>query len=259
MEHVVGIRRYPEVALRALLEERLPRGAALSGKITIRKEAHGYLWIETADAAQVLLLAQALADIMIETVQIRFLLGEIQAHCAVDDAERCAILLETVRQIWLAEGREGMERQKEIIARQIARCLLEEGPLLSLDGLLQFRMQSYLARWRAAIDEVIESRRLRREQQEFICLLRYFVEQKPPAEPVVFVTWEAGEYLLQNAMGDRLAIMKDPFFWEEDSTPEERLLSWLVELAPGEIRLLGVEDAMLVQLIEHIFVGRVHR
>lgn len=259
MEHVVGIRRYPEVALRALLEERLPRGAALSGKITIRKEAHGYLWIETADAAQVLLLAQALADIMIETVQIRFLLGEIQARCAVDDAERCAILLETVRQIWLAEGREGMERQKEIIARQIARCLLEEGPLLSLDGLLQFRMQPYLARWRAAMDEVIESRRLRREQQEFICLLRYFVEQKPPAEPVVFVTREAGEYLLQNAMGDRLAIMEDPFFWEEDSTPEERLLSWLVELAPGEIRLLGVEDAMLVQLIEHIFVGRVRR
>ena len=259
MEHVVGIRRYPEVALRALLEERLPKGAALSGKITIRKEAHGYLWIETADAAQVLLLAQALADIMVETVQIRFLLGEIQAHCAVDGVERCAILLETVRQIWLAEGREGMERQKEIIARQIARCLLEEGPLLSLDGLLQFRMQPYLAGWRAAMDEVIESRRLRREQQEFICLLRYFVEQKPPAEPVVFVTREAGEYLLQNAMGDRLAIMEDPFFWEEDSTPEERLLSWLVELAPGEIRLLGVEDAMLVQLIEHIFVGRVRR
>ena len=62
MEHVVGIRRYPEVALRALLEERLPRGAALSGKITIRKEAHGYLWIETADAAQVLLLAGAFPD-----------------------------------------------------------------------------------------------------------------------------------------------------------------------------------------------------
>ena len=72
-------------------------------------------------------------------------------------------------------------------------------------------------------------------------------------------TSRGGEYLLQNAMGDRLAIMEDPSFWEEDSTPEERLLSWLVELAPGEIRLLGVEDAMLVQLIEHIFVGRVRR
>lgn len=259
MEHVVGICRYPEVALRALLEERLPKGAVLSGKIAIRKEAHGYLWIETADAAQVLLLAQALADIVIEAVQIRFLLGKIQARCAADGAERCAILLETVRQIWQVEGREGMERQKEAIARQIARCLLEEGPLLSLDGLLQFRMQPQLARWRAALAEVLEARRLQQEQQEFIRLLRYFVEHKQPAEACVLVTREAGEYLVKNEVGDRLAIMEDPFFWEEDSTPEERLLSWLVELAPGEIRLVGVEDALLVQLIERIFRERVRR
>ena len=257
MEYIIGISRQ-DIALRPLVEHRLPLQSVLNGSIQIKREADNYIWMELCGPAQVLDLAEILADIIVETMQIKFLMHEIRYfHEISSEREQCELLIETVKCLWKQEGKSGIERQKAEIGRRIAKCMLEESRLISLDGILRFRMQDYLHCWREALDQVAQEFTLRKEQKEFIKLLRYLVSMKDPGTEYVCVCLEQDEYTMRDCRGREIRM--EDYLWEEDSTREDRLISRLVELSPEVIQLEDVQDEVLVQLLREIFVGRVRR
>ena len=257
MEYIIGISRQ-NIALHPLVEHRLPQQSILNGSMQIKKEADNYIWIELCGPAQVLALAEILADIIIETMQIKFLMHEIRfSYGITSEREQCELLIETVKRLWKQEGKSGIERQKAEIGRRIAKYMLEESHLLSLDGIFRFRMQDYLACWQATLEQVVQEFILRREQKEFIKLLRYLVSMKDPGAEFVCIRLEAGEYVMRDCRGREICF--EEYIWEEDYTREDRLVSRLVELSPEVIQLDDIQDEVLVQLLREIFIGRVRR
>ena len=112
MEYIIGISR-KNIALHPLVEHRLPKQSILNGSMQIKKEADNYIWIELCGPAQVLALAEILADIIIETMQIKFLMHEIRfSYGITSEREQCELLIETVKRLWKREGKSGIERQK---------------------------------------------------------------------------------------------------------------------------------------------------
>ena len=64
LEYIIGISRQ-DIALRPLVEHRLPLQSVLNGSIQIKREADNYIWMELCGPAQVLALAEILADIIV--------------------------------------------------------------------------------------------------------------------------------------------------------------------------------------------------
>ena len=135
--------------------------------------------------------------------------------------------------------------------------MLEESDLLSLDGIMYFRMQDYLQYWLDTLEQVVQEAFLRKEQKEFIKLLRYLVGMKDPGIDYVYIALEGNEYVVKDK-AKHILVFED-YLWEEDSTKEDRLISRLIALSPEVICLDEVSDMLLVQLVREIFVGRVRR
>lgn len=112
---------------------------------------------------------------------------------------------------------------------------------LIVDGFLTFRLKDYLAELEEAVDEAVDELLLEREYEEFVELLRHFVETRPPKVDFVHVTrLPDGRFRLLDDRGRPLA----PGFLVglegargSDVAGEDVLVSALVLLAPRSLRL----------------------
>ncbi len=257
MEYTVGVCD-TSVKLCSLIENRLPPGQKLSGQIRIAKDLGNYVLMELESKEQMFLLADILADIIIENLQVRFIMKEIAAgYCFVAEKDQCEILINTIKKLWYqSAGKQDLEQVKKDVSSRVLLCLFEsEEKIVLLDGVMRFRMQDCLAVWKKAVEDSVNEYLIKSEKKEFVKLLRYFVSMRDPMIEYVVVRLEAGEYKIFDAQNIRVTV---PYEQEEEpgASKEDLLLSCLINLSPEAIDISHIPDENLKSLLKDIFVGR---
>jgi len=135
---------------------------------------------------------------------------------------------------------------------------------LNIDGFLRFRLKEINEELKDFVDTVAEEFLLEREYDDFIELLKYFVNmQKPKISKVNVVLYRSGKFqILDNEYkkidNDNLEYLIMDFA-DNDLTNEDLLISALITIAPEEIKL-HLPDYVsfsFIETIKKIFNNRV--
>lgn len=151
----------------------------------------------------------------------------------------------------------------EIISK-INECLNENNEL-NINGFIRFRMRSLREDIEDVIDKVIQKYMVDKEYNEFIKLLKYFVEiQDSKMEKINITIDREGKYRVEDEGG------KDIFnqFTKEigdskigiDANIEDIIISGLITNAPKEVLIMGKENCKnneFIKTIENVFKERI--
>ncbi|HHT49733.1 MAG TPA: hypothetical protein GXZ98_10645 [Firmicutes bacterium] len=178
-------------------------------------------------------------------------------HPYLSSAEAELLSQKAITTLTSADEKERIKRvQKEV------GSFLSENNAIFLEGFFRFRLKDYFSELKENLEEAIDQLLADKEYQEFIKLLRYFVEIQEPKILEVHVLFYSKEkfrlldeeekpleqeYLLK-VLGD----LKD-----EGLKYEDLLLSALITLSPQRIILHHSDKTNIVNTILNVFTGRV--
>lgn len=155
--------------------------------------------------------------------------------------------------------------RKNSIFDKIIKCI-EENNEINIRGFLTFRMKELKGDLECIVDKVVEQYMVEKEYNEFIKLLKYFVEvQESKVDEVNILIEKSGNYHLRDEEGNDLVgnmIMELPevkFNCRENQ--EELIISTLITSAPKKVIIHCVENCKnkeLIQTISKVFVNKVY-
>lgn len=195
---------------------------------------------------------QALSRFIIDKYE-KGCLGKIinQNYCYYSPFERSAIL-----KTFEHDGAGEMPERVNIIREQLSEYLNTKDEI-QLDGFVNFRLKEYKKRLEALVDKAVESFLTKREYQEFIKLLKFFVSLQQNREPHVHVVAEmGGYYTIYNQMlmeiTFRCALDFGLDIGGEKINYDDLLISSLITLAPHKITLHNSDRIKKIEVLETI-------
>ena len=200
------------------------------------------------------LAAQVLADYIvseIEPVMLRKLASLHHPHFGEEEKET---ICEKVRQRMVREEMLTGESRRQTILRKIESYLKTQGQI-NIEGFIRFRLQSYQRELLILINQSADDFMIEREYQDFINLLKYFVEIQQPRFPEMHLLRE------ENSI-----ILCDPSFRTlhketiQDIEGTDAIVSTLVTAAPVHVTIhMSRFDSSdeLVSTVHNIFESRV--
>ncbi|MBQ9941944.1 MAG: hypothetical protein IJP03_02935 [Christensenellaceae bacterium] len=247
------------MVMMTLMENRLPPAHQRRCGIYLKEGTAGCVRVECENKGCLLALADVLADIVLEELQVRFLARRLQRDYAfVEESDRGRILLSAVKRLWCSRAEEAEAARREVSDR-IAVCLLENpSGRLFLEGVLYFRLKERVSRWEKTLEDCVDDFLNEDRRQEFVSLLRYLVSMREPAAAYVKICQKGEEYLLKDEEGRsiRVVVGGRPVPEEPGQDKRDALLSALVHLAPLSIDASLLADGELKDLLCRIFPGR---
>ncbi|QEK12506.1 putative sporulation protein YtxC [Crassaminicella thermophila] len=158
-----------------------------------------------------------------------------------------------------------IENRKEKIIQEII-SYLRENNIINLKGFVRFRLRSYIEELENNIDKAVEDYLMEKEYNEFIRLLRYFVDiQEAKIDMVNVLIRKDGKYDLydyqnksiNNEYLEDLALeMAD-----KDISYDDLLISSLITLAPRKIVIhfsSKIKKKEIIETIKNVFSDRVY-
>jgi putative sporulation protein YtxC len=135
---------------------------------------------------------------------------------------------------------------------------------LVMEGFIRFCMQDYLTEIKFAVDLACEELRNEKEYNEFVKLLRYFVDtQVPMIQEVNILTDKMGRYSLWDGNGVRIEEKHINYYLDDNTRAEinldDVLVSILITVAPRRIILHNSRDSRsdTVKVIKNVFTERI--
>lgn len=200
------------------------------------------------------LTAQVLADYIVtelEPVLLRKLANLHHPHLIPKDLDE---VCDRVRQRLIREESLTGESRRQRIFRKIEQFLSEEG-LINVDGFLRFRLQEYQRDLLIVINQCADDFLIEREYQDFINLLRYFVDIQPARFPEVHVMRKQRDMIVYDP--EFKVLHREPV---RDIEGVDAIVSTLVTTAPKRVIVhvnqFSATDE-LVSTIHSIFEERV--
>lgn len=146
--------------------------------------------------------------------------------------------------------------RKNSIIQKIIECI-EENKEINIKGFITFRMKEFREDLESIIDKVVESYMVEKEYNEFIKLLKYFVEiQESKIDKINIIVESGGNYIIQDGLGNDIM---DSFFSELSETRfsgvvsiEDMLISGLITNAPKLITIHGAENCSNKEILDTI-------
>ncbi|MFZ5352119.1 MAG: putative sporulation protein YtxC [Bacillota bacterium] len=138
--------------------------------------------------------------------------------------------------------------------------------VLNIDGFVKFRLSTYMKELNETLERAIELYVAEREYNEFIKLLRYFVDiQECKLELVHLLQLSDGRYLLMdknlnNVNGEYFDEIKNELA-DENINYDDLLISTLITISPRKIILHGSEsfkNKELIKTIKSVFSDRIN-
>jgi len=137
--------------------------------------------------------------------------------------------------------------------------------LLVVEGFIKFCMQDYLTEIKFAVDLACEELKNEKEYNEFVKLLRYFVDTQPPmVQEVNIVMDKQGHYRLWDGNGKKIEEKHIDYYLEDlprgEINLDDILVSILITIAPRRIVLhnIGLEPGSEpVKMIKNVFAERI--
>ncbi|WP_446897588.1 putative sporulation protein YtxC [Clostridium sp. LBM24168] len=154
--------------------------------------------------------------------------------------------------------------KKNSIIEKIIKCI-DENNNINIEGFITFRMKNILNDFESIVDRVVEKYMVEKEYDEFIKLLKYFVEiQESKIDYLDIFIEDSGNYVIRDGNGeditDKLFSELDECRNNKDATFEDMLISALITNAPGRICIHSIENCKneeLIDTIQKVFTDRV--
>lgn len=148
---------------------------------------------------------------------------------------------------------------REDLATLSMMNFLKDHDLLVLDGVANFLMPEIRLELEESIDRAVDELLLDREYDEFVGILRAFVERAEKRPPLINVYFQNQEFIIRDHQGARLshevlaqsAIGIQP----KDADQDDLVISTLITLAPERVRLhaLYEKTSELYQMLRAVF------
>jgi len=215
-------------------------------------------------------LAEAIAEHIVTAWESRLLWREIQRTCRAfppGDKARLLSKAEELRKSCHSSERLNLLMHFGRKSRIASRILgyIEDAPQLVVEGFITFWMQDYLTEIKFAVEVAIEELRNEKEYNDFVNLLRYFVETQPPKiQEVNLLMSSNGVFYLWDSAGSKIDdnyieyYLEDMLFEEIDL--DDVLVSILVTIAPRRIVIHEnnpLPSKESVTMIRNVFQDRI--
>jgi putative sporulation protein YtxC len=155
--------------------------------------------------------------------------------------------------------------KKNAVVDKIAKCI-SENKEININGFITFRMKELKEDLESIIDKVVERYMVEKEYNEFIKLLKYFVEiQESKIDEVNIIIDNNGGYLIQdnNGMDITQSLLEDlnDIRYKENANMEDMLISVLITNSPEKVVIHCVDNCRneeLIDTIKKVFTERVN-
>lgn len=154
--------------------------------------------------------------------------------------------------------------RKNNIVEKIIECL-EENKEINIDGIVTFRMKEFKEDIDSIVEKVIEKYMVEKEYNEFIKLLKYFVDvQESKLEEVHIMIDNNGDYIVKDEFGnDILNNLMDELYetkYTDTVSSEDLIISGLITTSPKKVIIHSVHNCKnkeLMDTIKNVFEERV--
>ena len=155
--------------------------------------------------------------------------------------------------------------RKNSIIDKITKCI-EENNEININGFLTFRTKELRVDLECIVDKVVEEYMVEKEYNEFIKLLKYFVEvQESKVDEVNIFIEKDGSYQLKDEEGNDLVedmVMELPRVkFDSKENQEELIISSMITTAPKKVIIhceAHCKNKELIQTISKVFENRVY-
>lgn len=155
--------------------------------------------------------------------------------------------------------------RKNSIIDKITRCI-EENNEINISGFLTFRTKELNGDFECIVDKVVEEYMVEKEYNEFIKLLKYFVDvQESKIDEVNIVIGINGNYDLRDEEGNDLLVNMitelPEVEFDSNENREELIISTMITSAPKKVIIHCVEHCKnkeLIKTISMVFENKVH-
>lgn len=146
--------------------------------------------------------------------------------------------------------------RKNIIIDKITRCI-EENNEINISGFLTFRAKELNEDLESIVDKVVEEYMVEKEYNEFINLLKYFVDvQERKVDEVNILIEKDGNYYLRDEEGNNLVenmmVELPDIKFDTIENQEELIISTMISSAPKKVIIHCVQHCKNKELIETI-------
>jgi len=146
--------------------------------------------------------------------------------------------------------------RKNIIIDKITRCI-EENNEINIGGFLTFRAKELNEDLESIVDKVVEEYMVEKEYNEFINLLKYFVDvQESKVDEVNILIEKDGNYYLRDEEGNNLVenmmVELPDIKFDTIENQEELIISTMISSAPKKVIIHCVQHCKNKELIETI-------
>lgn len=156
-----------------------------------------------------------------------------------------------------------INKRNQIIDK-IAQCI-DENREININGFMTFRMKELRDDLESIIDKIVEKYMVEKEYNEFIKLLKYFVEiQESKIDLMNIEIDRDGKYILRDEKGnditERLFGELNDLRYRENTNDEDILISVLITNSPEKIVIHCVENCRneeLIDTVKKVFTNRV--
>ncbi|MGU9539851.1 putative sporulation protein YtxC [Clostridium tepidum] len=157
-----------------------------------------------------------------------------------------------------------LNKKNEII-KKIKKCV-DENNEINIDGFLTFRCRELFKDIKGIVDKIVEKYMVDKEYNEFIKLLKYFVEiEESKLDKLNILIDSTGKYTLKDSEGNDLTeevyIEISDVKYVENISIDDMLISWLITNVPKEINIYNIENCTnkeLINTIKNVFEERVN-
>lgn len=228
-------------------------------------QLHGELVYRSASKAIAEFIIQKLERVMLSAIVSRKHRGNPSMDTAAIE-RYCHDLLQG--KDWEGLGSKFHEadrvRRRNKIADDLERYLQEE-TALQLEGFTMFRLQSYRNELAEIAEYALDEYVLDKQYQEFISLLKYFVQMQESKVSLVHLLHKGGHDFAMYDENFRLLEQKPPAdrivaeMLETEMNIEDMVISSLISVSPKQITLHTRQPEMqVIRTIETIFDGKVN-
>jgi putative sporulation protein YtxC len=213
-------------------------------------------------------VGRVLAEFTLTEREPQLLRRYFRSKCGIDDpVEIDALIAETLLLLQggpdadanpeLPRAERGKERRIRKLADRFA-AYLAENDRIHVDGFVRFRLRDYEAEVLEAAETVLDDKRMERQYEEFMSLLKSLVEWQQTGIPAVHVL-HAGGHAFRLLDEDMRPLERDGDSSGEVDEDEEGsvLVSRLLAVSPGRLHIHTPEpDSQVIRTLIGIFGDR---
>lgn len=160
----------------------------------------------------------------------------------------------------VAENRKNINR-KQMIQKALL-SFIQENKSMILDGFVNFRLKEYVSYLDNIVDTAVNQFIIEKEYNEFINLLKIYIDSKPAECEILHLIYINGESILLDADKNIVSvsenILNSKYLSDISFSSNDFALNTLLTLLPAkvEMHVIGIEDEF-IDTIKQIFEGRV--